>query len=139
MTWKLSALSRIASDWLRNRFLQKEDIDFGSHLLATFEWLKAAQDRSGGICEGYYLTNGWGRTSPSTTAMCIPTFLEAAQLVGNAEASERVRMMSDFIATNQQPDGSFSWVAIVDETGVAHQIKETATVLRELLVTYQQI
>jgi folate-dependent phosphoribosylglycinamide formyltransferase PurN len=136
--WKLSALSWITSDWLRNRSLQNEDIDFSSHLLATFEWLKAAQDRSGGICEGYNLTNGWSCTSPSTTAMCIPTFLEAAQLVGNVEARERVRKMIDFIAINQQPDGSFGQVTLVDKTGVARQIKETATVLRELLVTYQQ-
>lgn len=139
MIWKPQVLARIVRDCLRNPFLQNEDIDYSSHLVATFEWLKASQDRNGGVFEDYYLAHGWSRPSPSITAMCVPTFLEVGQWVGYTGVGERVRAMIDFIAANQKTDGWFHSRTLSSESEIETQIKETATVLRELLVANQLV
>jgi folate-dependent phosphoribosylglycinamide formyltransferase PurN len=137
MIWKLPVLTRIVRDALRNPFVQHGDIDSSSHLIATFEWLKASQDRTGGVCEDYSLAHGWGRPSPSLTAMCVPTFLEVGQWVGSPRVEEHVRAMIDFIAAHQQMDGWFHSKTLSRESGMETQVKETATILRELLVANQ--
>src|SRR5450755_2482568 len=118
MIWKLPVLTRIVRDALRTPFAQHEDIDSSSHLIATFEWLKASQDRNGGVCEDYSLAHGWGRLSPSITGRCVPTFLEVGQWVGSTGVEEHVRAMIDFIAANQQMDGCFHSKTLSRESGM---------------------
>jgi folate-dependent phosphoribosylglycinamide formyltransferase PurN len=69
--------------------------------------------------------------------MCVPTFLEVGQWAGSTEVEEHVRAMIDFIAANQQMDGWFHSKTLSREGSMETQVKETATVLRELLVANQ--
>jgi folate-dependent phosphoribosylglycinamide formyltransferase PurN len=139
MIWKLPVLTRIVRDSLRNPFVQNEDIGYSSHLIAASEWLKGSQDRNGGVCEDYSLVHGWGRPSPSITAMCVRTFLEVGQWAGSTGVEEQVQAMIDFIAANQQMDGWFHSKTLSRESSMETQVKETATVLRELLVAHQLV
>ena len=139
MMWKLPVLTRIVRDALRNPFVQHEDIDSSSHLIAAFEWLQASRDRNGGVCEDYSLAHGWGPPSPFITAMCIPTFLEVGRWAGSPGVEEQARAMIDFIAAHQQVDGWFHSKTLSRESSMETQVKETTTVLRELLVAHQLV
>ena len=135
---KLSVLYRTANDWFHNLYYSNEDIDYNRHLIATYAWLKTSQDRNGGICTGYSLIHGWSSPSASITSMCIPTFLEMAQLFDDNKTQERVQAMIDFLVINQQTDGSFYLSSLTSDAGIEGHIKETTTVLRELLLVHQQ-
>ena len=135
---KLSVLYRTANDCFHNLYYSNEDIDYNRHLIATYAWLKTSQDRNGGICTGYSLIHGWSSPSASITSMCIPTFLEMAQLFDDNKTRERVQAMIDFLVINQQTDGSFCLSSLTSDAGIEGHIKETTTVLRELLLVHQQ-
>lgn len=97
---------------LEDRFLgsNNEAADNKTHLNATVEWLKRAQDATGngGVSAGYFKYAGWETAYPETTGYIIPTMFDYYYFAHDEDSRKRAIEMSDFLVNVQLTDGSFA-------------------------------
>lgn len=80
-----------------------------THVRAAAQWLLEAQRACGGTgyAHSFHLLNGWRPAYPETTGYIIPTLCTAARHYGLPGLRESASAAVRWIASIQQPDGSF--------------------------------
>lgn len=99
-------LGLIFRDMLPSRPSGRSDRE---HLGDAIDWLCRAHDAGGGegVSAGYYPSHGgWLEPYPETTGYIIPTFLEAARILGREELVSRALAMGTWEISEQLPDGA---------------------------------
>jgi hypothetical protein len=88
---------------------QRSESSNETHLNATLEWLKTAQDMThdGGVSGRYHIRTGWSPSYPETTGYIIPTFLDLAARRGDDEFLNRAEKMVSFLLKVQMTEGAF--------------------------------
>ena len=77
------------------------------HLLATIQWLCAAQDATGGdgVAATFSLVSGWDVPYPETSGYIVATFLACGDFLGDATLPPRARRIGDWEIEIQTPNG----------------------------------
>jgi Squalene-hopene cyclase C-terminal domain len=105
----------LSGDGRRIRNLDHRGEDRGSlrddrtHVRAAVDWLCRAHDMGddGGVSAMFSLIEGWLGSYPETTGYIIPTLLDAADYLSDADLRSRAGEMADWLLTMQNHDGSF--------------------------------
>lgn len=99
----------VANLWLRDfsGVLRKPN-SLREHLDETIKWLCRAQDNSktGGVCGGYSIIEGWLAPYPETTGYIVPTFYDYAEFSGEENLRTRARQLADWEIEVQMPNGA---------------------------------
>lgn len=95
------------------------------HVRRAIAWLATAQKAAGGggFAHSFGLLGGWKPAYPETTGYILPTLVRAGARFGIPETDPLVECAAQWLASIQQPDGSFS-----DLSGRA-QIFDTGQIL----------
>ena len=93
------------------RGLPATTVDAKLSIAACTSWLCTAQDqtrsRDGGVARHFSLLDGWSSSYPETTGYIVPTFLERAVILDDAELRMRARRMLDWLIKIQLENGAF--------------------------------
>lgn len=83
--------------------------DDRAHLRAALNWLCRAHDvgTDDGVAAVFSLMEGWTGSYPEVTGYIIPTFHDAAEVLGDDQLASRATEMADWILSLQLPSGAF--------------------------------
>jgi hypothetical protein len=108
--WSLPSQARAILDADR-RGLPTNDPGAQRVIREALDWLGRAQDGSstadGGVARHFNLLKGWGASYPETTGYIVPTVIDHAQRLKDAEMLARGRRMLDWLVSIQFPEGGF--------------------------------
>lgn len=163
------ALRRVSVDRERSRERMRltplyspddKDLDPTRHLQEAVEWLKRAQDSGSdrGVSYGVRFGGDFEASYPETTGYICQTFVEQAELTGDADLLARAIEMADWEIAIQLPDGAvmggqfnlqptpavfntgmvlFGWSALIRRTG-EERFKSAARRASDWLVSIQE-
>lgn len=135
--WRRPAFSKIYQDFLP---LESSPYSDDSHLKATVNWLRVAQDANGdgGVSGRYHIGTGWSASYPETTGYVIPTFLELSVLLPESgDLVERARRMVSYLLRLQMPDGSFPGGEVSVTSKPAPVVFNTGQIMQGLVAWYE--
>lgn len=137
-----------------------DDLNPQHHLDGAMQWLKRAQDAGTdrGVSYGVPFGRNFDVSYPETTGYICQTFVEQAQLTGDAELLERACAMGDWEIAIQLPDGAvmggkvttqptpavfntgmvlLGWSALINQTG-QERFRRAAQRAGDWLVSMQE-
>lgn len=105
-------------------------------------WIGRAQDASasadGGVARHWSYRTGWSTSYPETTGYIVPTMLECAAALGDAELRARGRRMLDWLVAIQMPDGGFQG-GMIGQTPVVSVTFNTGQILMGLAAGVREL
>ena len=80
-----------------------------AHIQAALNWLCRAHDVGidDGVASMFSLMEGWMGSYPEVTGYIVPTFYDAAELLGDEQLACRAAEMTDWLLSSQLPNGAF--------------------------------
>lgn len=83
--------------------------DDRAHVRAALNWLCRAHDvgTDDGVSAMYSLMEGWTGSYPEVTGYIVPTFYDAAELLGDEHLASRAAAMTDWLLSLQLSNGAF--------------------------------